>query len=259
MPSIGNYLDAVQILLVEFAKYFAVLLLAVLAFRICRSSLKTSAARRLKGLLLAGFIGLLAIVTGFFSIRNSMGILYFHYGEAAFNSGRLAQAYLLYDTSGKFWDGADVTGRRGVCLLLLGNPDLGEALLARAGYMRDGVNSSFEKYYEGLYYLMHDQFKKAIPFLTAVSADPTYHWIVLKYFVALDLDVGEVENAEELMKPYIQTDVTEGDQAYLLAALKLRDGHPDEAQALLDKFPASDLTPFWRVRYDKLQAQLKNH
>jgi hypothetical protein len=258
MPSIGNYLSSVQILLVEFGKYFAVLLLSVLAFRIWRSAVKLPAVTRLKSMVLAGFISLLAIGTGYFSIRNSMGMMYFHYGEQAFNSGQLDQAYSLFDTSAKFWDGADVTGKKGVCVLLSGNTDFGEALLEKAKTMRHGNNSSFELYHEGLYYLISNQTKKAVPFLSAVSADPAYHWVVLKYFAALDLDAGYPQDAAELMKPYLQASVTEGDQAYILAVLKVAAGKPDEAKALLDKFSASDLPPFWKSRFEKLQSQIKN-
>jgi tetratricopeptide (TPR) repeat protein len=259
MPSIGNYIISVQVLLVEFGKYFALLLLSVLAFRIWRSSLKMPAASRPRSMLLAGFITFLAIGTGYFSIQNSMGMMYFHYGEQAFNSGRLAQAYSLFDYSAKFWDGADVTGRKGVCVLLLGNTDQGEALLEKAKVMRHGNNNSFEQYYEGLYYLIHNQEKKAIPLLAAVSADPLYHWIVIKYFAALDLDAGHPQDAAELMKPYMQAAVTEGDQAYIVAALKLAAGKPDEAKALLDKFSSSELPPFWKSRFEKLQSQVKKN
>ncbi len=259
MPSIGNYLSTIQIVLVEFGKYFAVLLLAVLTYRICRGSVKLPAANRWKGFLLAGFIGILAVGTGYFSIRNSLAILYFHYGEVAFQSGRLEQAYALYDTSGKYWDGADVTGRRGVCLMLLGISDAGEDLLAQAAKLRHGSNTGFENYHAGLYYLINHQDKKAIPFLSAASADPAYHWTVLKYFAALDLDIGDTAHAAELMQPYMGADVTDGDQAYILASLKLADGKSDEARKLLEKFSAADLTPFWQGRFEKLQAQLKNH
>lgn len=259
MPSIGDYLGSVQILLVEFGKYFTVLLLAVLAFRMARGSRKLSGAGRWQGGWLAGGLGLLAAVVGFISIHNSLGKLYFHYAEAAFNAGRLEQADSLFDASGKFWGGADVTGRRGVCRLLMGDTNAGVMLLEQAATQRPGGNNGFEKYHEGLYYLMTGQEKTAIPFLSAISADPAYHWIVLKYFAALDLDAGDTGHAAEMMKPYMSATVTEGDQACIIAALKLADGKPDEAGAVLAKFSASDLTPFWRERFEKLQAQIKTN
>ena len=257
VPNISGYLGLIQILLVEFGKYFFLILLVVLAYRLARNTFKAPKNLRLNGFLLAGGLALLTLGLGYVSIRSSLGKLYFHYGEQAFNAGRLEQACELFDRSGKYWSSADATGRCGVCLLLMEIPKSGEELLVKAAAMRGGVNTGWEQYHRGLYYLIRHQNKKAVEFLSAVSGDPNYHWIVLKYFAALDLDAGDLPHAAGLMKPYLQMDVTDGDQAYLVASLKLAEGKPAEARALLDKFSAATLTPFWRSRFEKLQAQLK--
>lgn len=256
MPTIVGYSNTIQILLIEFGKYFGVFLLSVLCFRTFRSSMKMPAAGRRKGLLLAGFIGLMAIMAGYCSIQNSMGIMYLHYGNAAFDSGRLEQAYDLYDSSAKFWDGADATGRKGVCLFLSGATNQGEALLERASMMRHGKNTSFEQFYKGLYYLINHQDKQAVLFLSQAAADNAYNWTVVKYFAALDLDYGDTQSAATRMEPYLNADITDGEFAYIIAALDVANGKPDAAKAVLDKFSPAELTPFWKVRFEKLQAQI---
>jgi hypothetical protein len=256
LPSIGGYVDLIRLILGESAKYFAVLLFAVLAIRLWRGGRRLSGNRRWQSLLAAGFFGLLAAGIGYFSLRSSLAKLYFHYATQAFDAGRLDSACLLFDTSAKYRTDADAIGREGVCLLLLGNPGPGEALLERARQLR-GSPSAFENYHHGLYYVLHDEPKRGVPFFEAASADVAYHWNVLKYFAALALDVNDPTNAADLMKPYKEADITDADQAYIIASLKLRAGEKTEAQKLADKFYSPDLPPFWKTRFEKLQARLK--
>jgi hypothetical protein len=43
-----------------------------------------------------------------------------------------------------------------------------------------------------------------------------------------------------------------------MARLRLRDGKVAEAKALVDKFLATDLTPYWRKRFQQLQTTIQN-
>ena len=72
----------------------------------------------------------------------------------------------------------------------------------------------------------------------------------------MELDENRAADAAELMKPFMQAEATEFDQAYIMAALKLADGKKAEARALLDKFPTADLTPMWQSRFEKLRTRL---
>ena len=74
----------------------------------------------------------------------------------------------------------------------------------------------------------------------------------------MELDQNRVADAAEQMKPFMQADVTEFDQAYIMAALKLADGKKAEARELLDKFPAAGLSPMWQNRFEKLRKQLQD-
>ena len=56
----------------------------------------------------------------------------------------------------------------------------------------------------------------------------------------------------------MQAEVTESDQAYIIASLKLAEGKKAEAQVILNKFPVQDLTPMWKSRFEKLQAKINN-
>ena len=76
-----------------------------------------------------------------------------------------------------------------------------------------------------------------MPLLEAASADETYRWSVIKLFAVMALDENRVADAAGLMKPFLQAEVTEIDQAYIMASLKLADGKKAEAQAILNKFP----------------------
>lgn len=256
MPGIGDYVALVKLVLAESGKYFSLLLLSVLAIRLWRNGFRSSGAGRLKNLLLAAGVSALACGVGCFSIRNSMGVLYSHYAVEAFNAGRLEQAYSLFETSSKFWPGADATGGQGVCLLLSGKADAGEALLRRAGAMRKGKNSTFEQFYEGLYCFLRGEPDKALPLLEAASADLRYHWTVVKLLAVMELDRNHPDAAAELMKPFVGAAVTESDQAYVIASLDLAAGKKAGAKALLDKFSTTNLPPSWKSRFDRLQAQI---
>ena len=70
-----------------------------------------------------------------------------------------------------------------------------------------------------------------------------------------DLNARQNE-AAETMKPFRQLEVTDFDQAYVLAALQLAEGKKAEGLALLDKFPAASLNGPWQKRYETLRARL---
>ena len=256
LPSVGGYIDLIRLILGESVRYFAVLLFAVLAIRLWRGGRRLAGSHRWQSLLVAGVFGLLAAGIGWFSIRGSMAMLYSHYATQAFEAGRLDSACVLFDTSTKYRSDAAAIGKEGVCLLWLGNSAQGEALLERARQLRGGP-SAFEDYYHGLYYILNGETKRGVPFFETASPDAAYHWPVLKYFAALALDVNDPTNAADLMKPYMEADVTDADQAYIVASLKFLAGQKAEAQKLADKFYSPDLPPFWKTRFEKLEARLK--
>jgi outer membrane PBP1 activator LpoA protein len=97
-----------------------------------------------------------------------------------------------------------------------------------------------------------------VPLLAAASADETYRWSVVKLFAVIDLDENRTADAAELMKPFMQAEITESDQAYIIASLKLAEGKKAEAQEILNKFPLQDLSPLWKSRFEKLQAKVTN-
>jgi hypothetical protein len=257
MPDIGNYTEATTLVLGEAAKCFALLLFSVLAIRLWRRWAKTSSADKFKSLLLAFTATLAAVSIGYFSMLQSLGKLYSHYGMEAFHAGRLSQALSLFDASAKYWNSPDVLGQKGVCLLLSGNVGQGLALIGEAKARRKGAGTAFEEFYEGLYYFMGGQPANGVPLLEAASADPAYHWSVAKLFAAMDLDANHPEEAAKLMKPFMAVEVTESDQAYIIASLKLADGKTNEAQAIVDKFYTHDLSPEWQTRFEKLRAQIQ--
>src|SRR5690242_12450212 len=136
MPDISAYTADMRFVLAEAGKYFALLVFSVLAIRLWRRWMKVLAARNLNGLLCAVASTILAVVVGYVSICQSLNSLYSHYGMKAFRSGRLPQALSLFDTAEHNWRNADAVGQRGVCLLLLGKPDKGLALIEQARTMR---------------------------------------------------------------------------------------------------------------------------
>jgi hypothetical protein len=258
MPDIGNYTETTQLVLGEAVKYFALLLFSVLAIRLWRRWAKTCAADKLNSLLLAFATTLIAVAIGYFSMCQSLGKLYSHYGMEAFQAGRLLQALSLFETSEKSWNSPDALGQKGVCLLLSGNSEHGLPLIDEAKARRKGAGTSFEEFYEGLYYFMQGQRTNGVPLLEAASADPAYRWSVVKLFAVMELDGNHPDDAAALMKPFATAEVTESDQAYIIASLKLAEGKTNQAQMIADKFSITDLSPAWKSRFEKLQAQIHN-
>jgi hypothetical protein len=58
------------------------------------------------------------------------------------------------------------------------------------------------------------------------------------------------------MQPFLEVEVKETDQAYVVASLKLLDGKTNDARAILEKFPAETLSGFWQPRFQKLREQI---
>lgn len=258
MPDIGNYTENTTLILGEAGKYFALLLFSVLAIRLWRRWVKTSPTDKAKGLLLACAATLIAVAIGYVSMCQSLGKLYSYYGMEAFHAGRLSQALALFETSGKFWNGADARGQKGVCLLMSGDSERGLPLIRSARAQRNGVGTSFENFYEGLYDYTHGERVKSVPLLQAASADPAYRWSVIKLFAVMELDGNHADSAAALMQPFLAAEVTEADQAFIVASLKLSEGKKTEAQALLDKFPTNELAPMWKSRFEKLRSQIQD-
>ena len=258
MPDIGNYTAGTQLVLVETGKYFALLLFCVLAIRLWRRWAKIPAARNAGGLLTAGAATVMVGVIGCVAMRHSLGSLYSYYGMQAFREQRLPQARLLFETAVRNWRNANTLGQQGVCLLLLGEADRGLALIAQARALRNGRGAPFEDFYEGLYLFNQGDVRAAIPLLQASSTDDTYRWSVTKLFTVMALDENHVAEAAERMKPFREAEVTEFDQAYIVASLELADGNQPGARALLEKFSRAGLSPRWQARFEKLRGQLRD-
>jgi hypothetical protein len=256
MPDIGNYTEATTLVLIEAGKYFFLLLLAVLAIRLWRRGTKSSGSNRFKNMLVAVVVTVAAAATGYFSMCQSLGKLYSYYGLSAFRANRLPQASMLFEQSSKYWNSAGALGQRGVCLLLAGDPDQGLQLITQANALRHGQGAPFEEFYEGLYFFTQGRQSNAVPLLEAAAIDETYHWNVVKLLAVMELDENNPAEAARLMQPFMQAEVTEIDQAYIIAALKLADGKKAEAQAVLNKFPPQTLSPMWRPKFEKLQAAI---
>jgi hypothetical protein len=256
MPDIGNYTATATLVLGEAGKYFVLLLFSVLAIRLWRWWAKSSGSNRIKCLILAGVVTGMAVTTGYFSMCHSLGKLYAYYGMSAFRENRLPQASALFALSLQYWKNADALGQNGVCLLLSGQPDRGLALLSQAKSLRQGNGAPFEDFYEGLYFFTQGQPGNSAPLLAAASADATYRWSAIKLLAVMELEANRPAEAARLMQPFMQADVTESDQAYVIAALKLAAGRKAEALAVLDKIPAPALTPMWQMKFEKLRAEI---
>jgi tetratricopeptide (TPR) repeat protein len=258
MPDIGNYTTDIRLLLGEAGKYFVLLLFCVLAIRLWRRWATVAAAKNAGGLFWAVTAAILAAAIGYVSMCQSLSSLYSYYGMRAFRDGRLPQALSLFDTAEQDCRSADTLGQCGVCRLLLGDAYNGLTLIAQARTLRQGKGTPFEDFYEGLYYFTKGDVSAAVPLLQAAGADDLYRWSVIKIFAVMELDENRVADAVGQMKPFMQADVTEFDQAYIMAAVKLADGKKAEAQALLEKFPATGLSPMWQARYEKLRSRLQD-
>ena len=255
MPDIGTYTETSRLVLAEAGKYFTLLLFSVLAIRFWRRWAGSPGANKPGNLFLAGVFTLMAAAIGYFSMRQSLGKLYSHYGMNAFHENRLPQAFTLFDLSSKYWKSADALGQKGVCLLMSGDPDRGLQWIEEARTLR-GRNVPFEEFYAGLYFFTRGQASNSVPLLVAASVDGNYRWNVTKLFAIMALDDNRVADAAGQMKPFLQAEVTEFDQAYIMASLKLADGKKTEAQAILDQFPRAGLSPMWKTRFEKLEAQI---
>jgi hypothetical protein len=256
--NMGGYLEFTQVFLEESAKYLFLLLFTVLAIRLWRRLSRLSAGNKRGDLFLACVATMIALAVGYCSICHSLGRLYSYYGMRAFNSGYLVSAFSLFAKSSEYWKSADATGKEGVCLLLAGKTDEGMKLIDEAKFLRKGRSSSFEEFYEGLYYFFREQPDKAVPLLEASSADPAYNWSVTKELAVFDVDNNQFEDAGRLMKPFLQVEVTDEDQAYVTASLKLFEGKKADAKMLVDKYESENLLPFWKSRFDKLRAKIQN-
>jgi len=255
---IGGYSNFAELWLGEAAKYLALLLFAVLAIRLWRRLPRLPSAARPGGLWLAGAATVIACAVGYFSLCHSLGRLYSYYGMKALHSGRVLPALALLQVSEGYWKNADTLGEQGVCLLFLDKPAEGIQLLDQAKAMRSGRTTSFEQFFQGLYYLVHGQTGAAVPLLEQASSDSTYRWSVIKLFAVVQLDQNQPGEAAKLMEPFQQVQVTESDHAYIVAALDLAQGKTAEARALVAKYDSDSLPLFWKSRFDKLRAKLQN-
>lgn len=256
--AMGDFTEFAKLFLGEAAKYVLLLLFVILAIRLWRRTPKLFGKNRQINSLLAAAATIIAGATGYFSYNHSMGRLYSHYGKEAFLGGRPAPAAALFSKSVQFWNNADVLGDEGVSLLWAGRPDEGVRLLDQARAARNGSNSAFQNYYEGLYFLYTGQTDTALSLLQAASSSPVYNWDVLKVFATLQLDRNQPQEAEKMIEPYKEARVTQMDQAYVVASLDLVHGKKSEAWALWQEFKATNLPPFWQSRFDKLGAKIQN-
>lgn len=258
MFNLFNYSANVLVILTEGGKYFALLVMSILAIRLWRRYGRVSSARKVGNLVLAGLVTVLAVLIGYVSMRHSLARMDSYYGKKAFRDGHLTQAFSLFAAAEQNWADPDTMARCAVCLLYMGEGDRGLAMLKQARDLRKGAGTAFEFYYEGMYRLRQGDVPGATRFLRAAARDETYLWPATKSIAVLELDQGEVAAAAEDMKPFMQVEVTEFDQAYVLASLKLAAGDKAEARALLNKVPVSNLDPVWKSRYDKLRAHLQD-
>jgi len=258
VPSISSYIELVELVLVEAGKYFGLLLLVVLAIRLWRRAAKTTGAPRRASWLLAGLVTMFSAWVGWIAITHSMSRLYFHFGMEAFHASRLDPAFSLFDESWRFHKNADALGGEGICLLLSGHPEAGLNYLNSARTMRGGQGTPFEDFYQGLVYFYVGDQTNAAPLLQAASVDPDYNWPVLKLFAVIDLDQQQPQAAAQLMQPYLDAEITDPDQAYVIARLKMAGGKNAEALALANKFSTADTTPYWKKRLEDLKTLLQN-
>jgi hypothetical protein len=258
MFNLINYSADVLLILTEGAECFAILVLSILAIRLWRRWSRGSSAGKASNLVLACLITVLAALTGYVSMRNSLARMDSYFGMKAFYAGHLPQALSLFEASERNWASADTMARRGVCLLYLGEGGEGLSVLKQARDLRRGEGTSFEFIYEGLYRFEQGDAPGAIRFLRAAAKDDTYRWTATKTIAVIELDQDQVAAAAEDMKPFMQVEVSEFDQAYVLASLKLAAGNKAEARTLFNKIRASNLGPRWDGRFEKLSARLQD-
>ena len=255
MPGIPEYVHLIKRLLAEVGCYFLLLVFVVLATRLWRRAVKVPREKSTGNFLLAALVSVVACGIGYFSICHSMSLMYSYFGMKAFHAYKLDSALVLFQDSLGYRKNADALGGKGVCLLWLGDSRKGIQLLNDARAMRGGKGSTFEDFYEGLYYFYDDDPTNAIPLLEAASADPAFQWDVTKLFASLQLDWNRPQEATRLMQPYLQAEVTDADQAYIMASLKLAERKTNEAEALMDEFLTNNPPPYWKIRLEKLRAR----
>ena len=257
MPSIHSYVELVKLILAESVKYFALLLIIVLAIRLWRRLPKLPGGKKIGNLLLAGFATVLAMGIGYFSICHSMSSMYLYFGMQSFHAYKLEPALSLFQDALDYRRNADALGGKGVCLLWTGQVADGLRTLEEARMLRKGKASPFESFYEGMYFFYQADTTNAVPLLEAASASPDFQWGVTKLFAVIQLDWNQPQEAAQLMQPYLKAEVTEADQAYVIASLWLADGKKTEAQALASRFLTNSPTPFWQARFEKLRARIQ--
>jgi hypothetical protein len=258
MPSIPSYVELVKLILSESAKYFALLLIVVLATRLWRRLPKLPRGKRSGNFLLACLSSALAIGIGYFSICHSMSLMYSYFGMQAFHSYKLEPALSLFQNSLDYRKNADALGGKGVCLLWMGHTADGMRALDEAKALRHGKGSPFEDFYEGIYLFYHNDQTNAVPLLEAASASPDFQWGVTKLFAIIQLDRNQPQEAARLMQQFMQAKVTETDQAYIIASLRLADGNKAGALSLVNQFSTNGLTPFWHARFEILRAKIQD-
>ena len=258
MPDISEYQQAIQVILGESAKYFSLLVFAVLAFRLWRRLPRLDGGRRRTGLCLAGLVTLATGAIGYFSLSHSLSLIYSHYGMRAFRAGNVASALVLFQKSSGYWRAADARGEVGACLLLMGDPREGLPLLKEAKAMRHGRSTSFEQFYQGVFWFFQEQPDKAAPLLEAATDDLLYRWDATKLLAAIHIERNDPTAAARFMDPYLGVDVKESDQAYVMASIEVWRGRKAESRALLEKFPQKDLSEFWKPRFERLRIQAQD-
>jgi hypothetical protein len=256
--TIGDYTALVKLILSESAKYFGLLLLAVLAVRLWRRVTVVSGRNRGSTVVSAFIFTAAAVVVGCFSMCHSLGLLYTHYAMRAFNDGNFASAHTLFGSSFSYWKNADAVGGQGLCLLLSGQDEPGLQTLEQARTMRGGKNSQFEEFYLGIHYFFDGHPEKAMPLLSDASRDPAYQWDSLKLLGIMLVEDNQPAEAARLIQMYRQAEIRDVDQAYLMASLDVAEGKKPEALEILKKFPTAALAPFWKARFEKLQQRAEH-
>lgn len=258
MPSIYSYVEVVKLVLIESGKYFGLLLLVVLAIRLWRRLPKLASGKKSGNVMLASLSTVLAASIGYFSISHSMSLMYSYFGMQAFHAYRLAPALSLFQTSLDYRKNAEALGGKGVCLLWTDRAAAGLRAVNEARTLRQGNGSPFENFYTGLYFFYQNDMTNAAPLLEAASVSLEFQWGVTKLFAVIQLDRGQPQEAARLMKPFMRTEITEADQAYVIASLRLADGKTNETLSLVSQFLTNCPMPFWQTRFEQLRAKIQS-
>jgi hypothetical protein len=258
MPDISQYAELIKTVISEGAKYFVLLLFAILAIRFWKNAARVSAAKKSKAYVFAGVTTVLAVGIGYASFRHSMSRLYSHYATQAFDSGNVSSALSLFQASANYWRTADAVGGEGVCVTLLGKPDIGKQFLDEARRMRKGAATPFEEFNQGIACFAEGKWDAAVPLLESSSRDTSYQWSVTKLLCIITLETNGVANAERMLKPFAGVEVQQADHAYIVACLDLAAGRTNEARALIDKFDTADCPALFKSHLEGLKARIQN-